>query len=142
LIPEFIPFPFGPDSAKRMRITLEPNLNSPKTGSVNRGTIENPTKVVVNLFDGGVRDLVWVSIDGSPEELMTYTIRTDPFVESQYAKFLNTDDAYSTPVLSSHIWEYRLPTILNNGLHSIVITSEDEFGQKQTDTFTFEILEH
>jgi len=141
LIPEFIPFPFGPDGAKRMRISLEPNLNSPKLGSVNRGTIENPTKVVVNLFDGGIRDLVWISIDGSPTELMTYKIRTDPFVESQYTKFVNTDDAFATPALSSHIWEYRLPATLNSGLHSIVITSEDEFGQKQTEASTFEILE-
>lgn len=141
LIPEFIPFPFGPDGAKRMRISLEPNLNSPKLGSVNRGTIENPIKVVVNLFDGGIRDLVWISIDGSPKELMTYKIRTDPFVESQYTKFVNTDDAFATPALSSHIWEYRLPTTLNSGLHSIVITSEDEFGQKQTEASTFEILE-
>ena len=142
LTPEFIPFPFGPDSAGRLRITLEPSLTSPETGSVNRGYLEGPTKIIVNLFDGGARDSVWASIDGSRKELMTYTIRTDPFAEAQYEKFLDSDDAYPAPVRSAHIWEHPLPTALDDGLHSIVITSEDEFGQTQQGTFTFEILEN
>ena len=63
-------------------------------------------------------------------------------IRDRYEKFLDSDDAYPAPVRSAHIWEHPLPTALDDGLHSIVITSEDEFGQTQQGTFTFEILEN
>lgn len=140
LTPEFIPFPFGADAAQRLRITLDPPLAEEPQGSINRGVLHRDTKLVVNLFDGGVRDSVWYSLDGGPRLSMQYTVRTDPFAEKAYQRFLNTDSAFSSPTLSSHIWEAELGNELSTGLHSIVVTSEDEFGQRQRGNFTFEIL--
>ena len=140
LVPEFIPFPYGPDAAQRMRVTLDPPLPPPASGGVNRGVLRPGTKIVVNLFDGGARDSVWLSLNGSPRSAMTYTVRTDPFVERVHGRFENTDDAYGRPHRSAHIWEYALPDTLPLGLHRVEVSSQDEFGQLRRGTLTFEVL--
>lgn len=140
LTPEFIPFPFGPDATQRLRITLDPPLVPPQEGSVNRGRLSADTRLVVNLFDGGERDKVWYSLNDAAPELMNYTVRTDPYVERVHAQYAESDSAYGRPVRSSHIWEANLPTSLTPGLHQVIVTSEDEFGQRQRGTFTFEVL--
>lgn len=139
LTPEFIPFPFGPDANQRLRISLDPPLAAEEP-TINRGALAANTTLVVNLFDGGVRDTVWASIDGEPRVAMTYTVRTDPYLERLYQEYDGTDSAYSGAQRSSHIWELPLPTTLGAGLHHVVVTSLDEFGQRQRGNFTFEIL--
>ena len=140
VIPEFIPFPFGPDANRRIRITLDPMLLSSQDSSINRGSLQNNTKLVVNLFDGGVRDSVWLSLDGSPEQAMVYTVRTDPYVERIYQELLDKDSQIGPPTRSSHIWEYQLPSSLPVGIHRVEVFTEDEFGQQQRGTFSFEVL--
>ena len=139
LTPEFIPFPYGPDAGQRMRISLDPLLVAPEGGGVNRGTPEPGTTVVVNLFDGGPRDSVWLSLNGATPESMTYTVRTDPHVDRLHAQYAGTDDAYGRPHRSSHIWEYPLPNRLAPGLYRVDVTSEDEFGQRRQGRFSFEV---
>ena len=140
VVPEFIPFPFGPDANRRVRITLDPMLLSSQDSSINRGSLQNDTKLVVNLFDGGVRDSVWLSLDGSPEQTMVYTVRTDPYVERIYQELLDKDSQIGPPTRSSHIWEYQLPSSLPVGIHRVEVFTEDEFGQQQRGTFSFEVL--
>ncbi len=140
LTPEFIPFPFGPDANQRMRIMLDPLLNNTEGDSINRGQMVRDTKLVVNLFDGGVRDSVWYSLDGEPEVAMQYTVRTDPYVERAVIRYAETDSAYGRATRSSHIWQADLPGDLEPGIHSVVVSSEDEFGQRQRGTLSFEIL--
>lgn len=139
LVPEFIPFPFGPDAAQRLRITLDP-LPAATESTIYRGTLAADTRLVVNLFDGGVRDTVWAAIDNGPRQEMTYTVRTDPYVERVHQNYAGTDSAYGSARRSSHIWELALPTDLGPGLHHVEVTSLDEFGQRQRGNFTFEIL--
>jgi hypothetical protein len=140
VVPEFIPFPFGPDANRRIRITLDPMLLSSQDSSINRGSLQNDTKLVVNLFDGGVRDSVWLSLDGSPEQAMVYTVRTDPYVERIYQELLDKDSQIDPPTRSAHIWEYQLPSSLPVGIHRVEVFTEDEFGQQQRGTFSFEVL--
>ena len=104
-----------------------------------RGTPEPGTKVVVNLFDGGPRDSVWLSLNGAPLEAMAYVVRTDPHVDRLHAQYAETDNAYGRPHRSSHIWEYRLPEGLAPGLYRVEVTSEDEFGQRRQGRFSFEV---
>ena len=140
LTPEFIPFPYGPDGGQRMRISLDPPLSAPQEGGVNRGTPEPDTTVVVNLFDGGPRDSVWISLNGGvTREAMTYAVRTDPHVDRLHAQYAETDDAYGRPHRSSHIWEYPLPVPLAPGLYRVEVTSVDEFGQRRQGRFSFEV---
>lgn len=141
LVPEFIPLPFGPDASQRLRIMLDPRLQSQDDDSINRGKMRAGTKLVVNLFDGGARDSVWYSLDGSDPLAMIYTVRTDPYMERAAVSFAGTDEAFGEPTRSSHIWEAGLPNDLEPGIHRVVVTTEDEFGQRQRGTFSFEILE-
>ncbi|MCZ6675238.1 MAG: calcineurin-like phosphoesterase C-terminal domain-containing protein, partial [Verrucomicrobia bacterium] len=139
LVPEFIPFPFGRDAGQRLRIVLEPELSTAADNRINRGMIHPNTKVVVNLFDGGERDEIKLSLDDGPLKSMSYTVRTDPFFEKIYAQYVDTDNAYPSPEASAHIWEYELPTNLDVGVHTIVVQTMDEFGQQQRGVLTFEI---
>jgi len=140
--PRFIPAEGDPN--KSMRIVLDPLLEGTRgeegeVVAINRGTLVPGTKVVVNLFDGGERDSVEISIDGSPFIAMENVLRTDPFMDRAYAKYQGTDDAFSTPQPSSHIWESVLPE-LEPGLHVIRVRAEDEFGQRSKSALTFELL--
>ncbi len=139
LTPEFIPFPYGRDATQRMRIVLDPELDTIEDG-INRGALRANTKVVVNLFDGGERDKVTIELDAGNPVSMQYVVRTDPFMEKIFRQYANTDNAFPRAVGSAHIWEYELPTNLNPGLHNIVVESEDEFGQQQRGVFTFELI--
>jgi len=118
---------------------LDPPLALSELNGIHRGVLQAGTKLVVNLFDGGIRDSVRASINGNEEILMAYRVRTDPFIETLYEEFRGTDDAYPTPDRSSHIWELAIPENLSTGLHHIVVRSTDEFGQSQRGTFTFEL---
>ncbi len=139
LIPEFIPFPYGRDAAQRLRTVLDPELARPTDGGINRGVLQPDTKVVVNLFDGGERDIVRLSLDGGALMPMRYVVRTDPFMEASFRRFADTDEAFVRPATSAHIWEFDLPEGLAPGLHSVVVESEDEFGQKQRGVLSFEV---
>jgi hypothetical protein len=139
LVPEFIPFPYGRDAAQRLRIVLDPELEDAADGSINRGMLRTGTKVVVNLFDGGERDRVELSLDGGPTTPMRYVVRTDPFMEKAYSRLAETRDAFPRPAVSSHIWEFDLPQNLAPGIHSAVVESEDEFGQQQRGVLSFEV---
>ena len=139
LIPEFIPFPSSSDGISRLRIMLDPPMALSETNGIYRGTLQAGTKLVVNLFDGGIRDSVSASIDGGEEILMTYRVRVDPFIEKLYEEYLDTDNAYPAPDRSSHIWELAIPANLSAGLHHVIVRSTDEFGQTQGGTFTFEV---
>jgi hypothetical protein len=141
LVPEFIPFPFGRDAAQRLRIVLDPELKDATYSSINRGVLQNNTKVVVNLFDGGERDRVILSLDGGPLMPMRYVVRTDPFMERAHRRLADTQDAFPRPAASSHIWEFDLPEYLQPGIHSAVVESEDEFGQHQRGVLSFEVTE-
>lgn len=141
LVPEFIPFPFGSDAPHRLRVVLDPGLAAPADGGINRGSLQPGTKVVVNLFDGGRRDTVRISLDGGPPTPMRYVVRTDPFMERAFERFAGTENAFAAPEPSLHIWEFDLPDSLGPGLHSVVVTTEDEFGQEHRGVFSFELLE-
>ncbi len=139
LIPEFIPFPYGRDAAQRLRAVLDPELAGPTDGGINRGVLQPGTKVVVNLFDGGERDIVRLSLDGGARTPMRYVVRTDPFMEGAFRRFADTDEAFVPAALSAHIWEFDLPEDLAPGIHSVVVESEDEFGQRQRGVLSFEV---
>lgn len=140
LVPEFMPFPSGPDAGNRLRIVLDPPLVAPTGGGINRGYLRPATRAVVNLFDGGERDRVWVSLDGGPRQQMDYTVRVDPYMERVFARYQHTVDAFGAPTRSAHLWELTLPDNLGTGLHHLRVFSEDEFGQRRRASLTFEVL--
>lgn len=140
VVPEFIPFPADTFGGQRMRVMLEPPLSNSSAASINRGNLSPGSKVIVNLFDGGSRDSVRLSLDGGEAVPMRYVLRNDPLVESLVSRFANGDDSYAAATISAHIWEYDLPESLGAGAHRIVVESEDEFGQRRRQGFSFEVL--
>lgn len=141
--PRFIPASGNPNRA--MRIVLDPLPEGVtdelgETVAINRGRLTPGTKVVVNLFDGGERDRVEMSLDGGPLVVMENVLRNDPFMERQFQRFAGTDDRFSGPQPSSHIWQLPLPADLGPGLHTVRVRSEDEFGQKAEAAFSFEVV--
>ncbi len=139
--PDFIPFPSGADATQRLRITLDPALSVQEGDSINRGAALPGTKIVVNLFDGGVRDSVRVSIDGGEAIAASYAVRTDPLVERLRSTYQDTNNEYSAPTRSAHIWELDLPADIGAGLHRIEVQAEDEFGQSRQGAMTFELVD-
>jgi len=139
VVPQFMPFPYGADANQGLRITLDPPLSQSEGGSVNRGALADGTKVVVNLFDGGARDSVWLSLNGGERQPMTYVVRTDPFVERVFEQLQGTDQAIGPATVSAHIWELPLPSALPAGVNRIEVFSEDEFGQQHRRAFSFEV---
>ena len=142
--PRFIPAGGKPND--RLRITLAPQLvhedsvaqNHPQ--GLDRGVQLDSTFIVVNFFDGGVRDAVSLSLDGAEFVRMDYVERTDPFYVRQFHKYKDTKDAYRSPAVSSHIWQFLLPQ-LEPGIHSVHIKAKDEFGFEYSETLSFEVLE-
>lgn len=141
LVPEFRPFPYGADASRYLRIMLDPPPALPGAESVNRGQLAEPTQVVVNLFDGGVRDSVWMSLNGGERQAMTYRVRTDPLAERLHAQLADQDNATGRPTRSAHIWELPLPQSLPPGVHRIEINSRDEFGRHRHGHLSFEVTE-
>ena len=141
--PQFVPA--GGDPEDRLRIMLDPPLFHPDSSAqthslgLDRGVQGDSTFVVVNFFDGGERDQVTVSLDGQAHVPMEYIERTDPFYVRQYHKYEGTSDAFPSPAISSHIWQFPLPR-LNPGLHSVTVRAMDEFGFKDEEIVTFEII--
>lgn len=141
LVPDFHPFPYGPDATRHLRVMLDPPLFIPGADSINRGRLADGTKVVVNLFDGGPRDSVGMFLDGGERQAMNYRVRTDPVVERLHEQLAGEDNAIGRPKRSSHIWELDLPDKLAPGVHHIEVVSEDEFGRNRHGHLSFEITE-
>ena len=136
--PRFIPA--GGDPTDRLRIIIDPPLlpRGDHPVELDRGSLQDSTYVIVNFFDGGERDEVTISLDGKAFVPMEYTERRDPGYAREYEKYKGTSNAYQPPAISSHIWQYLLPT-LTPGFHSAEIRAKDEFGFEDQETFTFEI---
>lgn len=139
--PEFIPAEGDPN--QNMRIVLDPLLKGTEDSqgnilAINRGQLQSDTRIVVNLFDGGKRDTVEMSLDGGHYSTMEKVLRTDPFMERFNERLEATGETFSSPQPSSHIWEATLAD-LDPGLHVIRVRAEDEFGQHSRKAFSFEV---
>jgi hypothetical protein len=84
------------------------------------------TRLVANLFDGGPRSVVSVSVDGGAPLPMQRTVRLDPFVEEVYARNPDTKKPWVKPTPSSHIWQVGLPATLGAGMHRVEVRATDE----------------
>ena len=124
---------------------IDPLLQHPDSAAqmhpmgLDRGAQLDSTYIVVNFFDGGIRDSLTISLDGKDPIPMEYIERIDPFYARQVAKYQGTEDAFRSPAESSHIWQFLLPK-LKPGIHSVEVTAKDEFGFEDREVLTFEIM--
>ena len=96
-------------------------------------------QLVVNVFDGGERHQVEFRLNGGDYQPMVHTLRTDPFMEDRYVRYLGTDAEVSTPNPSSHIWVADLPKRLEPGVHTVTVRSTDPYSQVSEASQVFEV---
>ncbi len=97
------------------------------------------TRLVVNLFDGGPRSKVELSVAGGPTKPMRKTERLDPFVVEVYARNADTKKPWLEAGVSSHIWQATLPGNLEPGTHRLDVRATDEYGREHAASMVLEV---
>lgn len=129
--------PGGPSGSGDFEEPVEWNLRQ-----VHRGGGEHHVdpRVRVNVFDGGSRTTVEMSVDGRPFTPMTHLEpTTDDYITRLFELYAGTPENPGAPVEnSSHIWEAALPDNLTPGVHEVRVRSTSAWGQvtERTSQFT------
>ena len=98
------------------------------------------TRVVVNLFDGGPRSKVSMTVGrAGPPVSLAKVERRDPFVDEVYERNLATRKPWVKSGQSSHIWQATLPAALSAGTHRITVDATDEYGRAHTGWMVLEV---
>jgi hypothetical protein len=97
------------------------------------------TRLVVNLFDGGPRSKVEVSLAGGTPHLLQKVERLDPFVVEVYTRNAATKKSWVEAGKSSHIWQTTLPANLEPGTHRVTVRATDEYGRTHTASMVLEV---
>jgi 3',5'-cyclic AMP phosphodiesterase CpdA len=97
------------------------------------------TQVVVNFFDGGPKSIATCQIGKRAPVQMARRVRTDPFVEEEFARNADTKKPWVNAQPSSHIWVARLPVDLETGTHRVSVTVTDEYGRMHQDHLVLEV---
>ncbi len=105
---------------------------------VPRGKLGSST-LIANVFDGGEKTRVTMTIGDRPPVALARTLRPDPFVEEVFARNAATLKAWVKADPSSHIWTARLPADLPPGAHRVEVRATDEYGQVLTGRLALEV---
>jgi len=85
--------------------------------------------VYVNLFDGGPRSKVELSIDDRPPLPMERVFRVDPSTDELFRRNAATVKPWVEAQASSHLFVADLPDDLGPGTYTVTVRAVDEFGQ-------------
>jgi hypothetical protein len=95
--------------------------------------------LVANVFDGGEKTKVTMTIgDRGPVE-MTRSARPDPFVEEVFARHEETKKSWVKADNSSHIWTARLLADLAPGAYRLAVEAVNEYGKTVTGRLALEV---
>jgi hypothetical protein len=97
------------------------------------------SRLIANVFDGGDRTKVAMTVGDRPPVAMTRQARSDPFVEEVFARNEATKKAWVKAETSSHIWVARLPDDLAPGAYRVAVEAVDEYGKTLTGRLTLEV---
>jgi len=86
--------------------------------------------IIANVFDGGPKTKVVMTIGDRGPIPMTRERMPDPFVEEVFARNEATKKSWVRAEPSSHIWTARLPSDLGAGTHSVTVEAITEYGDK------------
>jgi hypothetical protein len=135
----------------QMRVMLDSQLHGPNrevihdyhAGALLSGSIGvdqvRSTRLVVNLFDGGPRSKVEVSVGGLPYRPLAKVERLDPFVLEVYTRHPESKKPWVEAGMSSHIWQSGLPADLAAGTHRVAVRATDEYGRVHTASMILEV---
>lgn len=99
-----------------------------------------------NFFIGSADDIVEYSLDGKKWNKMNHAATEDPSYQYQVLKFDNAEILMdgrrpSIAVLSTHVWQAKLPGKLDVGQHTIQVRATDMFGRTHLQTKELRIVE-
>ena len=97
------------------------------------------TNLIVNFFDGGPNTFVEYRIGKREPIKMDRVVRSDPFVEEEFARNEATKKPWVKALASSHIWSARLPGDLQPGTHCVAVRVIDEYGREHRDNLVLEV---
>jgi hypothetical protein len=97
-------------------------------------------EVVVNVFDGGPRTTVSMTIGNRPAIQLTPDRRPDPLAREVFVRNEATKKSWVKAEPSSHIWVGRLPHDLGAGAHTLTIHARDEYGRDHWEHAVLEIV--
>lgn len=145
--------PASDPERSQMRIVLDSQLHRDGAeilreympGSLLGGPISSAatrsTRVLVNVFDGGPKTSVTLSVGAQGEPVtMTRVERRDPFVDEVYARNPGTIKPWVKSLPSSHIWQATLPAGLPAGAHRLAAVATDDYGRKHTAWMVLEVM--
>ena len=95
--------------------------------------------LIANVFDGGERTKVAMTIGDRAPAPMTRRVRPDPFVEEVFARNEATKKAWVRAENSSHVWTARLPADLKPGAYRVLVEAVDEYGRTATGRLALEV---
>jgi hypothetical protein len=96
--------------------------------------------LVADVFDGGPRTKVIVTIGDRPPIVMTRSPMPDPFVAEVFARNEATKKPWIKAETSSHIWTVRLPPDLPPGAHRVVVEATTEYGDIVAGRLALEVM--
>jgi len=86
-------------------------------------------QVVANLFDGGPRSTVEMTVPGHDPVRMERRFTIDPYVNELFLRYEETKKSWANAVPSTHIWVADLPDDLGPGVYTLTVRATDEFGR-------------
>ena len=115
-------------------------LRQPRTlGSPVPAAALGASTLVANVFDGGERTKVTMTIGERAPVAMSRQSRPDPFVEEVFARHEQTKKAWVKAENASHVWVARLPGDLAPGAHRVAVEAVDEYGRKISGRLALEV---
>ncbi len=97
------------------------------------------TDLVVNLFDGGPRSRVELSIDGGGFIEAQHARGVDPHVAGLFSTSKSSFKRGVSPLPSTHLWRLPLPGALAPGVHRVKVRARDEYGSAHELNWYFEV---
>ena len=96
--------------------------------------------LIANVFDGGERTRVTMTIGDRAPVAMTRRARPDPFVEEVFARNEATKKPWVKAENSSHVWTARLPGDLDPGAYRVLVEVINEYGMRVTGRLALEVM--
>jgi hypothetical protein len=95
--------------------------------------------LIANVFDGGDKTRVTMTIGDRAPAPMTREARPDPFVEEVFNRNESTKKYWVKAENCSHLWTARLPADLKPGAYRVVVEAVDEYGRSLTGRLAMEV---
>jgi predicted phosphohydrolase len=95
--------------------------------------------VTANFFNGNENSMVVCQVDQGKPVVMNRTVMKDPFMVEHMAEYGDTYYDWEKPAESIHIWTSGLPLDLTAGIHKIIVSATDQYGNEYKEISLFEI---